>query len=253
VFEIGGVVDARRQHGDDRLAVAVRRRAGAERAAQVFRIVLTGCTRTLANSSGNICSIVSGSPACRRRRTACGHCPPARRTRPRRCARGRCRRYGCRCCRAARRRSSSAGRPRSEAIRSTGMRPGAQDLLPVIDVVQKGVDGAHALFDAARQRAHSRAEMMRGTMSKGIRRSSACRPRPVDVEGDARCGGNKTMSRLCLRNGKAMVGKNCAKIRQPARLAGTARAWNCPAGTGALRARGGCAMMAESTEEVSAG
>jgi hypothetical protein len=49
----------------------------------------------------------------------------------------------------------------------------AQDLLPVIDVVQKGVDRAHALLDPARQPRHSRAEMMRGTMSKGISRSSA--------------------------------------------------------------------------------
>jgi hypothetical protein len=75
-----------------------------------------------------------------------------------------------------------AGRRHADHLRQEGGRCGdqldrhaarAQDFLPVIDVVQEGVDRAHPLLDPARQRAHSRAEMMRGTMSNGISRSSA--------------------------------------------------------------------------------
>jgi hypothetical protein len=151
VFEIGGVVDARRQHRDDRRRASSSRRRGASERRRFARIVLHRLHLDAGEQLGE---------HLQHRFAVLQHVGDAGRGAGVVLQHEELVFAGAHQVDADDMGVDIAGRRDADHLRQEGLVPrdqvdgdaaGAQDLLPVIDVVEKGVDRAHALFDPARQ------------------------------------------------------------------------------------------------------
>jgi hypothetical protein len=184
VFEIGGVVDARRQHRDHGPRGAGLGRAGGERTAQVLRIAAHRLHRNAGEEfrehlQHGFAVLQHVGDAGRRARVVLEHEELVF--------------VGAHDVDADDMGVDVAGRRDADHLRQEGLvpgdqlhrdTPGAQDFLAVIDVVQEGIDGAHALFDAALQ---ARQLPARDDARHHVEGNQAFRRflLTVDVEGDA--------------------------------------------------------------------